>query len=183
MKEVSYVLVVEGKSDVDFLQTFLHPIAFVTTNGSEISQKTMQYLKELSKQYPIVVLTDPDSPGKRIRDKIASEIPSVQHAFVEKKFAIKKKKVGVAESDQAHVLLALKHCLGGETHQESHWEMEDLIQLGLSGKEDSAQKREQLMEAFHLGFGNAKTLCKRLNLSSLSKKEVEEWLKAKEKEK
>ena len=44
------VIVVEGKSDVTFLQEFIDAI-FVTTNGSEISKETINYIKELKKKY------------------------------------------------------------------------------------------------------------------------------------
>ena len=43
------VIVVEGKSDVTFLQEFIDAI-FVTTNGSEISKETINYIKELKKK-------------------------------------------------------------------------------------------------------------------------------------
>ena len=42
---VDGVIVVEGKSDVTFLQEFVDAI-FVTTNGSEISKETIEYIKE-----------------------------------------------------------------------------------------------------------------------------------------
>ena len=41
------VIVVEGKSDVAFLSNFIDT-EFVTTNGSEISKDTIEYLKKIS---------------------------------------------------------------------------------------------------------------------------------------
>ena len=38
---IDAVIVVEGKSDVLFLETFLEPIDFIITNGSEISKNTI----------------------------------------------------------------------------------------------------------------------------------------------
>ena len=77
--KVEPVIVVEGKSDVDFLSSFLEA-DFVTTNGSEISEETLRYLKEIAKKRGIILLTDPDYPGLQIRSRIAEQIPSVQHA-------------------------------------------------------------------------------------------------------
>jgi ribonuclease M5 len=48
----------------------------------------------------VVVLTDPDAPGKRIRDLLDEHIPGLLHAFIPKEKAIKHHKVGVAESSK-----------------------------------------------------------------------------------
>ena len=51
--QIDGVIVVEGKSDVLFLETFLNPVEFIITNGSEISKSTLSTLKEYSKKYKI----------------------------------------------------------------------------------------------------------------------------------
>ena len=102
---LNVVLVVEGAMDQVFLSEFLD-CDFVQTNGSEVSRETIEYIKEASKTREIVILTDPDSPGNRIRSRIAEEVPSCKHAFVRKEHAIKGKKVGVAEASKEEVLLA-----------------------------------------------------------------------------
>lgn len=166
------ILVVEGAMDQAFLSSFLD-CEFVQTNGSEVSRETIDYLKEASKTKEIVILTDPDSPGQRIRARIAEEVPSCKHAFVRKAHAIKGKKVGVAESSQEEVLLALSHIIPGEaTHGELT--MADMLELGLMGGEESSVLREQLAETFHLGHGNAKMFLKRANALGISKARLKE---------
>ena len=81
---IDAVIVVEGKSDVLFLETFLEPIDFIITNGSEISKNIINTIKEYSKKYKIIVLTDPDFPGKKIRDTINNNIENCYNAFVSK---------------------------------------------------------------------------------------------------
>ena len=106
---IDAVIVVEGKSDVLFLETFLEPIDFIITNGSEISKNTINTIKEYSKKYKIIVLTDPDFPGKKIRDIINNNIENCYNAFVSKDVSIKKNKVGVAESTKDEVLKSLQN--------------------------------------------------------------------------
>ena len=77
------ILVVEGKTDKDLIDSFLN-CDIVLTNGSEVSRGTIDYLKEASKTRPIIILTDPDTPGKRIRDILNHEIPTAHNAFVPK---------------------------------------------------------------------------------------------------
>lgn len=164
------ILVVEGAMDQAFLSDFLE-CEFVTTNGSEVSRETIDYLKEASKTREIVILTDPDSPGNRIRSRIAEEVPSAQHAFVRKEKSIKGKKVGVAESTKEEVLLALSHIVPG-TLEKGSLTIADLQELGLTGCADSLALRKKVEEALHLGHGTTKTFLKRANALKLTKEDL-----------
>ena len=87
--KIDGIIVVEGKSDVSFLSSFINA-EFVTTNGSEISKETIDYLKESIKNKDIYVLTDPDSPGERIRKILNENISGLKHCFINKENSIKK---------------------------------------------------------------------------------------------
>lgn len=175
MDKIKYpaIIVVEGASDVALLSSFLDA-EFVITNGSEVSRETIDYLKEAKKNKDIVVLTDPDYPGKRIRAILDEHIPGLLHAFVRKEKSIKRHKVGVAESSTEEVLLALSHIIPNPAEEEGCLTMADLMELGLTGEADSKPRRERLQAELHLGHGNAKTLLRRLNALNLSKEEIEE---------
>lgn len=166
-KNVNGIIVVEGVTDVAFLSQFIDA-EFVTTNGSEIPQQTIEYLKNSREKRDVFVLTDPDSPGKRIRDTLDQFIPNLKHCFISKDCSIKKNKVGVAESTKEEVLKALesyvqtdKNVVGSITHS-------DLNKLGLEGTEGSFVRREKVINKFHLGHCNAKTFLKRINYSHLT---------------
>ena len=174
-KIINGIIVVEGVSDVAFLSQFIDA-EFVTTNGSEIPQKTIEYLKNSQENRDIFVLTDPDSPGKKIRDTLDQFIPNLKHCFVSKECSIKKNKVGVAESTKEEVLKALesyiqtnKNDIGSITHS-------DLNKLGLEGTEDSSVNREKVINKFHLGHCNAKTFLKRVNYSHLTLEDLKSCL-------
>ena len=49
----------------------------------------------------------------------------------------------------------------------------DLYELGLTGSKDSAKLREKVGNALHIGFGNAKTMLRRLNCLGITKEELE----------
>ena len=173
--KINGIIVVEGKTDVAFLSEFVDA-EFVITNGSEISEKTIEYLKNHHENRDIFVLTDPDSPGKRIRDVLDSEIPNLKHCFVSKEKSIKHNKVGVAESTKEEVLNALKNYIVSSKDPIGHVQMSDLLKLGLIGTEDSNIKREKVCQKFHLGFCNAKTLLKRINNCGITLEEIEKSL-------
>lgn len=171
-----HVIVVEGKMDRDLLESFLDA-DIITTNGSEVSRETIEYVRALSKTRTVVVLTDPDAPGKRIRDILNSEVAGLFNAFIPKEKAIKKHKVGVAESDKATIMDALNHLMLPETDSKSsNLTMNDLFELGLMGGDDSVSKRRTLENQLHIDQVNGKTLLKRLKALGLERKDLEEAL-------
>ena len=168
------IIVVEGKTDVALLSTYIDA-EYVISNGSAISDEVLDYLKFRSTNTKIVVLTDPDSPGKRIRDIIEQNVNNVSHCFIEKKYAIKNHKVGVAECDIDHLLEALNNVVTFSKSNKNTITMSDLFELGLVGP-NSEILREKVTKHYHLGFVNGKTLLKRLNGLNLNKKEIEKLL-------
>ncbi len=174
--KIDAVIVVEGKSDIQFLETFIDAI-LVSTNGSDVPRETIDYLLNLSMTKDIIVLTDPDSPGKRIRDILDANIPNLKHAYVEKSKSIKKHKVGVAESSKEHVLESLKHLIYSKDMKLGDISMEQLYQLGLTGQPNSAELRQKVMKELHLGFGNAKTMLKRINQLDITIEELEKTVR------
>lgn len=171
------VIVVEGQSDVAFLEQFIDAI-YVITNGSAVSRETLDYICELAKTHKIIVFTDPDSPGKRIRDLVEQAVGKVTHVFLNKKDAVKKHKVGVAEASKQAVLSALAHELTPkEIQQQGSLTTLDLYDLHLVGHPESAVLRQAMSDHFHLGFNNGKTLLKRLNSLNISKEKIAEYIK------
>lgn len=173
---IKEVIVVEGRTDVVFLESFLDA-EIVSTNGSDVPRETIEYIQALSKTKKIIVLTDPDSPGKRIRDILDKEIPSLSHAFVTKAKAIKKHKVGIAESSPEEVMKALEHLVTFNKDSLGNLTMEDMFELQLVGHKGSLKKREILSQKFHLGFANGKTILKRLNCLKITGEQIAEMLK------
>ena len=177
MNKILYpaIIVVEGTSDEALISSFMDA-DIVVTNGSDVPHETIEYLKEAKKKRDIVVLTDPDCPGKRIRDVLNREIPGLLHAFVLKEHAIKHHKVGVAESSKQDVLDALSHIVPTTSSDRGALTMADLVELGLMGEDNSSSKRAKLERVLHLGHTNAKTLLKRVNALALTREELQEAL-------
>jgi len=113
-------------------------------------------------------LTDPDFPGKKIRDQIQTVVPNCKHAFVSKKDATGKKKLGIAEANKEAVVLALENMVSFDVDNQSiTWH--EFIDLDIIGNK---QRRLLVYDLFNLGYGNVKTLFKRLNMVGISKEDV-----------
>ena len=168
---IDAVIVVEGKSDVLFLETFLEPIDFIITNGSEISKNTINTIKEYSKKYKIIVLTDPDFPGKKIRDIINNNIENCYNAFISKDVSIKKNKVGVAESTKDEVLKSLQNLhIFSKTLQNPTISLKDLTERGYL-EVNQKEFRDYISHKYNFDIVNTKRFIKRVNLLNIPIKE------------
>lgn len=102
MKRINEIVVVEGKTDSQLLKE-LYDVDTIETHGLAIDQKTLDLIKEASKTRGVIVLTDPDYPGLKIRNQVEQYVKNCKHAFVDKKDAIGKKKLGIAEANKEAV--------------------------------------------------------------------------------
>lgn len=177
MIEKSPVIVVEGKTDIDKLEKITNAI-LISTNGSSVPRETIEYIKELSKERKVIILTDPDYSGLRIRDILNKEIPTAYNAFVPRDKASNGKKLGVAETPVEEIIKALKDAkVFNINKEEVSFSLQDLYELGLVGQNNSSYLREKVYSHFKLGYGNAKTLIKRLSSVGISKEEVKGYIK------
>ena len=171
------VLVVEGTSDVNRLRNLVD-CDFVITNGSAISKDTLNYLKELIKNRRVIVFTDPDYPGQKIRQTITKEIPNVEHCYIRKEFAVKGKKLGVCECDKDELLRALSQVLSHEKvkYEEGHITQKELLELKLIGENDSSKRRDYISKFIPIGKTNGKTFLKRINQLAIEKERLDKWM-------
>ena len=167
------IIVVEGKNDKARILAIYPNANVITTNGSEISNDTLNMIKKLSLNHGIILFLDPDYPGERIRAKITNIIPNAKQAFIEKSKAIDyhKHKVGVEHASFDDIRYALDNLLE-PTINAGNLKMSDLFSLELVGTDKAFNKREYLSSILHIGNPNGKTLLKRLNWLHLSYEEV-----------
>lgn len=163
MYRVKEAIVVEGTYDQIKLSGFIDA-AVIKTNGFSVfkDKKKLETLKTLAKSTGIVILTDSDTAGFRIRSFIKQYITegSVLNAYIpdipgkerRKTQASKEGLLGVEGVTQEIILKALcdagceidgsvQNNIDGESITKT-----SLYSLGLSGGADSAEKRKQLCE-------------------------------------
>lgn len=163
----------EGKTDTATLKQ-LFDVDTIETSGSGINEDILSLIKTAAKTRGVIVLTDPDYPGTQIRNKVIQAVPNAKHAFVAKKDAKGVKKLGIAEARHDAIIEALENAVTFSDAKESiTWD--EFIDLDVLGNK---KRRLQVYDAFHLGYGNAKALFKRLNMMGITKEEVLKALKS-----
>ncbi len=174
--QMNALIVVEGVTDVQRL-TPLIDAEFITTNGSALSQETIDYIKQVQKAgRDIIVFTDPDFPGEKIRKTLDANIPGLSHAFIDKKLAIKHGKVGIAQADKETILQALQSKFTTKIQGKGDILPGDLLTLGLVGNDTAQARRLKVCQHFHLGPCNVKTMVKRLNVLGIQLSDIQNIL-------
>ena len=163
------ILVVEGKEDASYLSNYISS-EIVTTNGFEIPKEKISYLKDKK----VIVLTDPDEAGLRIRQKLNELLPNSINVEVDIKKCIRNTKNGVAECDIDEVLTKLKPFIVNQIDTESDITISDLYDLGLMNNKDL---REQVCAKLKFGKCNAKTMYKRLLNNNIKLEQLYEIMK------
>ena len=82
-KKISQVIVVEGRDDTANLKRYFD-VETYETRGSAINEQDLERIQRLHERHGVIVFTDPDFNGERIRRLIMTAVPSVQHAFLKR---------------------------------------------------------------------------------------------------
>ncbi|MFC0190362.1 ribonuclease M5 [Fictibacillus aquaticus] len=170
--KIKEIIVVEGKSDTIAIKNVLDADT-LETNGSEISADTIERIKIAQQKRGVIVFTDPDFPGEKIRKIITEHVPGCKHAFLPKQDAISKnkKKVGVEHASKEAILEALKHVKEEYVSGQESVSWEEMIAAGLTGGDKAKNRRERIGQLLKIGYSNGKQLHKRLNMFHISNEE------------
>ena len=178
-RKIPEVIVVEGKDDTANLKRY-YEVDTYETRGSAINQDDLERIAKLQELRGVIVFTDPDYNGERIRKIIMQEIPQAKHAFLNRGEAVPKSKtkgrsLGVEHAGFEDLEKALAGLVG--SYEDEHFfdiTKSDLMRLGLLMGNDSRKRREYLGEALRIGYCNGKQLLKRLELFGICLAQVEE---------
>lgn len=179
-ERIEEVIVVEGKSDTKRVQQFINADT-IETNGSALSDDTLEKIKHADTIRGVIIFTDPDFSGEKIRKQITEIVPTAKHAFIPRKKGEPKKSggsLGVEHADRQTIIEALKNVSTPTTSLfESEISMEDLLFFGLIAGKNAKKRRELLGEKLNIGYTNGKQLIKRLGLFQI---ELEKFVLAME---
>lgn len=171
-----YAYIVEGMMDEDRLKK-IGCLFVIKTGGKFIRKDIMEFIKEVSKVRNLVLVTDPDGPGRGIASHIQSVVGDCLTVNIEKKDAIKKGKVGIAETDIEVLKNALHPYIRHDLYVDENLSLDDddfydLELVGPGGK----KKRMILVEKYHIPYTSAKNVEEAMLMLSKSKFDIEEDL-------
>lgn len=164
------VYVVEGRNDTTRLKQVFPGINVLSVGGSAINSDILKLLHELKIDHEIIVVTDPDYPGKKIRTTIEKEIGDVSHIYVSRDLARNKNntKIGIEHMSEFDLKEAFKY-EHKNVNKKSDLTMNALFELKLVGNFDSNKLRSKLSNKLNLGHVNGKALLERLKMLGINK--------------
>ena len=165
MVRIREAIVVEGRYDKNTLSQIVDaPI--LETNGFGIfkDKKQMELLRKVAKLRGLIVFTDSDGAGFVIRNHLKSAIDGrfLKHAYIpdipgkerRKSAPGKEGKLGVEGMSPEIILQALRRAgatiEGENAPSRNSITKQDLMELGLSGGANSAEKRRKLLHDLDL---------------------------------
>ncbi len=164
-ERVKEVIIVEGRYDkAAVLAAVDAPVLETAGFGVFSDGEKLALLRRIEAERGLIIMTDPDGAGFVIRNFLKGALgPNVKHAYIpdiegkehRKKRSSKEGKLGVEGMSRDTIIAALKRCgatFEGEPAPVTGGEITkaDMYALGLSGREDSAMRRDALKKALGL---------------------------------
>ena len=175
--KIKEIIVVEGRDDITAIKRVVDAHIIALNGFSALSKKTINKMVELSKNNDLILFTDPDFAGKKIRDTLKRHIPNIKHAFVSQKDATRNDNIGVENANDEAILEALKNVITANQNVENRFSIDDLIDNGFILGNNAKERRIMLGDMLKIGYYNAKQLLKALNSFNISKEEFEKAVK------
>ena len=171
---IKEVIVVEGKNDAAAVKKAVDA-DIIITGGFGITQDTLKLIRIASERRGVIVLTDPDFMGEKIRKIIGDRIPKVKHAFIPKEKAMAEGDIGVENASTESIIEALtmaRYEMKDDRRRE--FTQRDMIVNGLSGCNNAAIMRSKVGKALGIGYANSKQFLNRLNNYGITREEFNE---------
>jgi ribonuclease M5 len=170
--KIKEIIVVEGRDDTVAIKRAVNADT-IETNGSALSSSTIEQIRHAQEKRGVIVFTDPDFPGQKIRQQIRDKVPGCKHAFIEKNDAKPKKGkgIGVEHASPDVIKAALQNAMQEFIETVEEISYQDLIYFGLIAGSDAKKRREQLGSVLKIGYANGKQLHKRLQMFQISKEQ------------
>ena len=171
MKKIKEIIVVEGKDDISKVKSAFD-CDVIATNGTHFSKDLIRKLKEADKKCGIIVFTDPDYAGEKIRRIINKSIPNCKNAYLSRNLASSGNNVGVENAKVEDIIDAIENAKAVVVDNKNDISMSDITALGLNGLENSKSLRIELCNYLKIGYCNSKQLVNRLNSYGITKEDL-----------
>lgn len=180
-ERIAEIVVVEGKDDTRRLQEVLD-VDTIETIGSAINDDILARIAHAQETRGVIVFTDPDYSGEKIRKTIMAEIPDAKHAFLPRAQAVPKRKgmsLGVEHASDEAILAALNKVVTPVLTEDDYQPIarQVLMRYGLLAGPQAKHRREVLGDELRIGYTNGKQLEKRLAMFRIDEQTLADAMK------
>lgn len=175
--KIKEIIVVEGKDDVSALRQAVDADILIT-NGLGLTQDKIAEIQALAKRRGVIVFTDPDFPGGKIRHILKDAVPGCKHAYISKEDARcpKTGRLGVEYASPEAIINALNAAKAEQTEHTIQYTLNDLVQWRLAGMPGCNERRNALCDHLSIGHTNSKQLLHKLNCYQIPQEDIQRFL-------
>lgn len=175
MMRIKEVIVVEGRSDERAVKRAVDA-QIIITSGFGIKESTFKEIEEAARRCGVIIFTDPDFEGERIRERLRRRVPSAKHAYLSRADATSEGDIGIENAKPKAILEALEKVRTWVENPEDIFVKSDMIRNGLEGGPGALSRRDRLGQILGIGYGNGKQFLSRLNRFGVSREEFDNAL-------
>ncbi|MHC1720199.1 MAG: ribonuclease M5 [Clostridiaceae bacterium] len=173
---IKEVIVVEGRDDITAVKRAVDA-EVIAVGGFGINKKVINRIKEAQKRQGVIVLTDPDFAGERIRKIISKRVEGIKHAYIAQKDGIKGDDIGVENAKPEIIIRALGSAKCETKEKRQEFNSRDMIMHSLTGNESAKERRDKLGNFLGIGYCNSGQFITRLNNYGITREEFTAALK------
>ncbi|MDO4711967.1 MAG: ribonuclease M5 [Peptostreptococcaceae bacterium] len=170
---IKEIIVVEGKDDISAVKRAVDA-ELIATNGYGFPKYVRERIAKASKTRGVIVLTDPDYAGEKIRKEVEKIAGRCKHAYIPRDLATKGEDIGVENASPEAIVDALKKARSQIVKKRSEFTMTDMLEHGLTIRENASEKRDIIGAILGIGYGNTKQFLSRLNNFGITREEFDQ---------
>lgn len=167
---IKEIIVVEGKDDISAVKRAVDA-ELIATNGYGFPAYVKERIKKASETRGIIVLTDPDYAGEKIRKEVAKIAKGCKHAYIPRDLATKNKDIGVENASAEAIQKALEKARPLIIKKTTEYVMKDMLDNDLTITDNASEKRDKVGARLGIGYGNTKQFLSRLNNYGIKREE------------
>lgn len=167
---IKEIIVVEGRDDEAAVKRAVEAET-IATHGFGIKKETFARIEKAYGDRGIIIFTDPDFAGEKIRKRLSERFPDGKHAFLPREEALKDGDVGIENAGPESIQEALGKARPAIFEKRAEFHQEDMLEYGLVGIPGAAERRDNLGKRLGIGYGNGKVFLNRLNQYGIERQE------------
>lgn len=181
--KIKEAVIVEGRDDTAAVKRGVD-CHTIETHGFGISKSTFEAIEKAYNTIGIIILTDPDFAGEKIRKRLFEKFPKAKNAYVSRLDAVSGKNVGIENAQPQDIVSALKKaraslcdCSCEIDSLTEPYTFQELAEHSLIGDDKSKERRQKLGRILGIGYANGAGFVHKLNGFKIDRREFSEALK------
>jgi ribonuclease M5 len=167
---IKEVIVVEGRDDITAVKRAVEA-EVIAVGGFGINKKVINRIMEAQKRQGVIVLTDPDFAGEKIRKIISKRVHGIKHAYISQKDGLKDGDIGVENAEPDTIIKALESAKCETKDRRQEFSSTDMVLHSLTGNESAKERRDKLGNILGIGYCNSSQFVTRLNNYGITREE------------